>query len=293
MREGIQVKRQKIYLIGLLALSLFSVLLVRRWWNSPSLFVRALRSDLQSEIPAYEPHASLFDFIANRSWIDITGHARADDISIEGDLWKFYGDGRFEYSLITDYDYDLEGTWRLVDFGNSQGLLYLSYTATPHSPNEVASAWKKHVVFIEAENKHLNFDFHPFWGKDIRMTAENSTNLTVDSAYIQKDFPTYSLLLGKRWIKDNDVQKDWIPHELTFFEDGTFYASYVRDAPCNFTGNWSISESAREGIDIRFSAPNARCDSRGYKGFSWSAHYLLTDTNLINANSNAYDYHVE
>ncbi len=208
-------------------------------------------------------------------------------------MWKFYGDGTFEYSLITDYDYDLEGTWRIVDFGNSQGLIYLSYMTTPHNPNEDVSVWKKQVVFIEAKNKHLNFNFKPFWGEDISTISKIPTVVIVDLAFIQEDFPAYSLLMSKQWIKDNELYKDWSPHELSFFEDGTFYANYVRDVPCDFTGNWSMSQPVGNGIELRFSAPDARCDLRGYKGYSLIVHYVLTDTNMKNANSSAYNYHAE
>lgn len=288
------MNRKRAYLISLLGISFLAVLFFLRLsilGLSQKPFIDELRSDFKSKIPAYDPTASLFEFVANRSWIHTSGKSPF----VEGGMWKFYGDGGFEYSAISDYVFNLEGTWKLIDFGNKQGLIYLDYVTTIYEGNEDISVRRKEVVFIEANNKHLNFNFKPFWGEELSTTETNPAAVIIDSTYIQKDFPPYSWLLEKKWIKDNDENKDFNPHELTFYDNGTFFANFIRDTPCNFNGNWSLYELKPGRVEIRLSAPNAECDLRGYKGFSWGGGYYfsITETNLISEHSDAYNYHAE
>lgn len=288
------MKRKRVFQIFLLGLSILVIFFFLRLSISElsrSPFVDEWRSDFKSKIPAYDPTASLFEFVANRSWIHTSGKSPF----VEGGRWKFYGDGKFEYSVISDYVSNLEGNWKIVDFGNHQGLIYLDYITTIHEGNEDINVKRKAVLLIEANNKHLNFNFKPFWGEELSTTETNSTAVIIDSAYIQQDFPPYSWLLEKKWIKDNDENKDFTPHELTFYENGTFFANFVRETPCNFTGNWSLQELKPGRVEIRLSAPNARCDLRGYKGFGWGGgwYFSITETNLISEHSDAYNYHAE
>lgn len=288
------MNRKTAYRIAGLGISVLVVIVVLRLsilGPAQNLFLDELRSDFKSKIPAYEPTASLFEFVANRSWIHTSGKSPF----VEGGMWKFYGDGKFEYSVISDYVFNLEGNWKIVDFRNNQGLIYLDYVTTIHEGNDEINVRNKEVVFIEANNKHLNLNFKPFWGEALSRTELNPTAVIIDSVYIQNDFPPYSWFVEKKWIKDNDENKDFTPHELTFHENGTFLANYIRDIPCDFTGNWSLHELKSGRVEIRLSAPNATCDLRGYKGFAWGGgwYFSITNTNLKSESSDAYNYHAE
>ncbi len=152
----------------------------------------------------------------------------------------------------------------------------------------------KSVIRIKAVNKHLEVDSTAYWAEEIlpERADSNFVDRTISIEQIKNELPEFGLLLGSKWIKDNDINKDAIPHELIFYEDGSFYAYYYRNPPCDFKGRWYISslQPTTGEINLTIKAQNITCDLRGYTEYGMSDHsYTITNTRLGRSNT-SFDY---